>query len=133
MLRASLIAAVLLLLAGCESVGMVAAGVGGTAFVNHALGNISYRTFSAPAKSVKTASIGALHRMGLRVVGTERNRNGSETLKATGNDREIEITLERISPHTTRVKVLARDGSVFFDGATAQEIILQTEKRLSHV
>jgi hypothetical protein len=71
--------------------------------------------------------------MGLKVVGTEQNRNGSETLKAKGVDREIEITLERISPNTTRMKVLARDGSVFFDGATAQEIIQQTEKRLVHV
>ena len=133
MRRALPILATLVLLAGCESVGMVAAGVGGTAFVNHALGNISYRTFSAPVRTVKTASIGALHRMGLKVVGTERNNNGSETIKAKGNDRDIEITFERISAHTTRIKVLARDGSVFFDGATAQEIVLQTEKRLSHV
>jgi hypothetical protein len=127
------ILAVVLLLTGCEPFTMVAAGVGGSAFVNHALNGISYRTFSAPAKNVKTASIGALHRMGLRVVGSERNRNGSETLKAKGIDREIEITLERISPNTTRMKVLARDGSVFFDGATAQEILLQTEKRLTRV
>ena len=131
--RALPILAALLLLAGCETFTMVAAGVSGTAFVNHALNGISYRTFSAPSKSVKTASIGALHRMGLRVVGTERNRNGSETLKAKGIDRDIEITFERISANTTRMKVLARDGSVFFDGATAQEILQQTEKRLTHV
>jgi hypothetical protein len=110
---------------------MVAAGVGGSAFVTHALGGITYRTFPASAKSVKTASIRALNKMGFRVLGTEQNKNGSETLKAQGSDREIEITFERLTPSTTRMKVLARDGAVFFDGATAQEIIQQTEKRLA--
>ena len=132
MLRVSIILAALMLLAACEPLTMVAAGVGGSAFVTQALGGITYRTFSAPAKNVKTASVGALHRMGFRVLGTEQNRNGSETLKAKGTDRDIEITFERLSPNTTRMKVLARDGSVFFDGATAQEIIVQTEKRLAH-
>ena len=29
------------------------------------------------------------------------------------------------------MRVIARNGSIFFDGATATEIILQTEKRLT--
>ena len=132
MLRPLSTLAALALLTACEPLTMVAAGVGGSAFVTHALGGITYRTFSAPSGRVKTASIGALNRMGFKVLRTEHNRNGSETLMAKGIDRDIEITFERLSPHTTRMKVLAREGSVFFDGATAQEIIQQTEKRLVH-
>ena len=120
-----------LLLAACEPFSIVAAGVGGSAAVSHTLGGITYRTFTAPAKEVKTASIGALNRMGIKVTGTEHGENGSEILKAAGNDREIEITFEPISTATTRMRVIARNGSIFFDSATATEIILQTEKRLT--
>lgn len=129
-LRAACACAALVLLAACEPFSIVAAGVGGSAAVSHTMGGITYRTFTAPASDVKTASIGALHRMGLKVLGTERGENGAEILKARGNDRDIEITFEPISASTTRMRVIARNGSIFFDSATATEIILQTEKRL---
>lgn len=129
--RVATVAAAAALMSGCEPLSIMAAGVGGSAAVSHTLGGITYRTFTASQQDVKTASISALTRMGLRVTGTEKGENGAQILKAIGNDREIEITFEPISSATTRMRVIARNGSIFFDSATATEIILQTEKRLT--
>lgn len=130
-LRVAVLALAASLLPACEPFSIVAAGVGGSAAVSHTLGGITYRTFTAPQQDVRNASIGALARMGLKVTGTEKGEHGAQVLKATGNDRDIEITFEPISPNTTRMRVIARNGSIFFDSATATEIILQTEKRLT--
>jgi hypothetical protein len=119
-----------LVLSGCEALAITAAGVGGGAAVSHSLNGITYRTFTAPAANVKTASLSALNRMGLKYTGTEKAEHGAEVLKAKATDREIEITLEPLSPQSTRMKVVARNGGVFYDSATATEIILQTERQL---
>ena len=119
------------LLAACDPLSLTAAGLGGSAAVQHTLGGITYRTFTLPAATVKTATIGALNRMGIKVVKTEKGEKGAEILNATATDREIEITFEPLSPNTTRMKVVARNGGIFFDGATATEIIVQTERQLS--
>ena len=116
-------------LAACEPFALTAFGVGSSTAVSHSLGGITYRTFTAPAKQVKIASLGALNRMGIKLAGTERGDSG-EVLRATATDREIEITLEALSPNTTRMRVIARNGGIFFDSATATEIILQTERLL---
>lgn len=129
-IRAILPLAAVALLAACEPLSITAAGVGGSAAVAHTLGGITYRTFTAPSATVKTASLGALNRMGIKVKHSEKGTNGSETLTATATDRDIEITLESLSPNTTRMKVVARNGGIFFDSATATEIILQTERQL---
>lgn len=131
-LRASPVIAFAILLAACEPLSITAAGVGGSAAVAHSLGGITYRTFTAPAGSVKTASLGALHRMGIKVTGTEKGEHGAEVLKAKATDREIEITFEPLSANATRMKVVARNGGIFFDSATATEIILQTERQLGN-
>ena len=116
-------------LVACEPFALTAFGVGSSTAVSHSLGGITYRTFTAPAKQVKTASLGALNRMGIKLAGTEQGSSG-EILRATATDREIEITLEALSPNTTRMRVIARNGGIFFDSATATEIILQTERLL---
>jgi hypothetical protein len=124
------ICAAALLGAGCEPFSIAAMGVGGSAAVSHTLNGITYRTFTAPASNVKTASLGALNRMGIRYTGSAKGEHGSEMLKASATDREIEITLEPLSSSSTRMKVVARNGGIFYDSATATEIILQTERQL---
>ena len=47
-----------------------------------------------------------------------------------GKDRQIEIVLEPLSPSSTRMRVIARNGSLLYDSATATEIVLQTERVL---
>lgn len=127
--RMLLLAGLVAALGGCEPFAITSFGVGASTAVSHSLGGITYRTFTASAQQVKSASIGALQRMGIKLARTEKSADG-EVLRARATDREIEITLEPISPNTTRMRVIARNGSVFFDGATATEIILQTERLL---
>jgi hypothetical protein len=128
--RIAVLAGAVTALAACEPLSITAVGVGGSAAVSHTLGGITYRTFTAPAASVKAASLGALGKMGIKVTATEKGSHGSEVLKAQATDREIEITFEPLSSKTTRMKVVARNGGIFFDSATATEIILQTERQL---
>ena len=97
----------------------------------HTLGGITYRTFTLPSATVRNASLVALQRMGIKVGGTTKGENGAEVLKATAIDRDIEITFEPLSASSTRMKVVARNGRIFFDSATATEIILQTERQLN--
>ena len=117
-------------LCGCAPLAVTAAGVGGGAAVSHTLNGITYRTFTAPASNVKTASLGALNKMGMKYTGSAKAEHGAEMLKASATDREIEITLEPLSSNSTRMKVVARNGGIFYDSATATEIILQTERQL---
>lgn len=41
------------------------------------------------------------------------------------------MELEAISPNITRMRTVAKKGPLFYDSATATEIILQTEKALN--
>lgn len=128
-IRALAAAGALGVLTACEPLALTSFGVGASTAVSHSLGGITYRTFTMPAQHVKTASIGALKRMGIKLEGTEKV-SGGEVLRATAADREIEIMLEPLSPNTTRMRVIARNGGIFFDSSTAAEIIVQTERLL---
>lgn len=118
-------------LAGCVPLTITAAGVGATAGVTHTMGGMTYRTFTAPLPKVKGATLVALNRMGISGVKSSKEE-GSETIMAKASGREIEIQLESLSPNTTRMRTVARNG-FFYDSATATEIILQTEKSLNSV
>ncbi len=115
-------------LGGCVAVGLTALGVGMATGVSHTLSGIVYKTFAAPQAQVETATRGALHRMQIKVL--EAKREGSmRTIKAKAGDRDIEVELEALTPGTTRMTVTAKkDGGILRDGATATEVILQTEK-----
>ena len=113
---------------GCAPVMLTALGVGMSTEVSHTLSGMVYRTFTASQAQVKRASIGALNRMQIKVVGAKRD-GSTETITAHAADRDIEIELEALTPATTRMLVTAKkDGGLLRDGATATEIILQTEK-----
>ena len=115
------------LLSGCVPL-TVAAGVGASAGVTHTMGGITYRTFTLPMPQVRKATMTALGRMGIKVASTSTEET-TQFIKATASGREIEIQLEPLSATTTRMRAVARNG-LFYDSATATEIILQTEKAL---
>lgn len=122
-----------LCLNGCAAVGMTLFGVGagvttGTS-VAYTLDGIAYRTFTAPLPQVETATRTALDRMGIKVDSTAKTDQG-KAIRATSNDRDIEIELEMVSSKTTRIRTVAKQGIFFKDRATAGEIIIQTEKAL---
>lgn len=119
------------LVAACEPLSITAFGVGASAGVAHTLGGITYRTFTAPMPRVRAAALTALQRMGIKVASSSR-LEAAEVIKANAGAREIEIELEPLSPNATRMRTVARKG-LFYDSATATEIILQTEKALGNV
>jgi hypothetical protein len=70
----------------------------------------------------------AFNRMQVKVVEAKRS-GSSETIVGRAGDRDIEVELESLTPATTRMKVTAKQaGGILRDGATATEVILQTEK-----
>jgi uncharacterized protein DUF3568 len=127
--RIAAVAGAVLALSGCEMLALTTLGIGGSTAVNHTLSGMTYRTFTAPMPRVRTASISALKRMGIQLGPTEKSE-GNEILKGTAKDREIEIVLEPLSASSTRMRVIARNGGLFYDSATATEIVLQTERVL---
>jgi hypothetical protein len=104
--------------------------VGASAGVNQTLNGYAYRTFTASPATVKHATLTALNRMGIR--GAAAKREGQdEVIHAKAAEREIEISLETLSPNATRMRAVARQG-MLVDSATALEIVLQTEKALAN-
>jgi len=115
-------------LGGCAAVALTALGVGMATGVSHTLSGMVYKTFTAPQAQVKRATLGALSRMQVKVVQAKRE-GSTERILARAGDRDIEVELEALTPNTTRMLVTARkDGGILRDGATATEVILQTEK-----
>ena len=124
----ALLVASSLALNGCVAVGLTALGVGMATGVSHTLGGMVYKTFTTPQANVKKASITALNRMQVKVLKSQRD-GSTETILAKAGDRDIEVVLEALTPNTTRMKVTAKqNGGILSDGATATEVILQTEK-----
>lgn len=117
------------LLAGCDPVSLTVFGVGTATGVQHTLNGITYRTFTAPLPKVRSAANASLDRMGIKVVAREKNGSG-EVIKATATERTIEIELDALTPSTTRMRAMVRNG-LFYDSATGLEIILQTERVLN--
>lgn len=116
--------------AGCDPVTLTAASLGAGVGVSHTLGGIIYRTFTAPIKTVENGSVEAMRDMGVKVVSRSTNKMGERVINATAKDRDIEVLLEPLTPRTTRMRVIASNG-LLKDSATAQEIMLQTERVLS--
>lgn len=116
--------------AGCESMALTAFGVGTSAGVSHTLNGYAYRTFTASETRIKVATLVALQRMNIKVASAKKTKGG-ELILAKAENREIEVELEALSPNTTRMRAVARDG-LLNDGATALEIISQTERLLGN-
>ena len=120
-------------LTACAPVALTVAGLGGSTAISHTLNGITYRTFTLPSDKVKAAAYAALNRMGIKVIAKGKvDKTDIDLIKAKANDREIEIQLESISANTTRMRVTAKSGGLFYDSATSTEIILQTERVLTN-
>lgn len=116
------------LLGGCQSIALTVAGIGASAGINHALSGIVSRTYTEPYPKVRQAALGSIGRMGMKVDSVEKSAHG-EVIRAKARDRDVALELEAISPSTTRVVATAKSG-LLYDGATAQEIMQQTTRRL---
>lgn len=117
-----------IVLAGCAPVALTALGIGMSTGVSHQLGGIVYKTFTNSQAQVKKATLSAFNRMQIKVVEVKR-KGTTEVILGKAGDRDIEIELESLTPNTTRMIATAKkDSGLLRDGATATEIILQTER-----
>ena len=111
------------------ALGVALAGAGTSTAIAQSMSGTAYRTFTHSLAEVKLAAYETLALMGLRPEG-ERLSEHSEIITASAIERSIEIELEPISAKATRMRVVTRSGGLFYDAATATEIVLQTEKAL---
>lgn len=131
-----LLCAIALSLGGCGAAGLAVvgagAGVGMGAGVDYTMNGIAYKTYAAPINNVRFATLRALDEMGMPIVADQRTPTGWE-LTATAADRTIDVQLERLTPRTTRMRIVADEGQIFFkDRATETEIIAQTAQILDN-
>jgi uncharacterized protein DUF3568 len=117
------------LLNGCQSIAVSMAGAGATAALGATLSGKSYRTFTAPLPSVRRASLEALDNMGMKPDSVGAFDAG-EIIVARTAGVTVEIELEALTERATRMRVATRDGGLFYDAATANEIVSQTQKVL---
>ena len=102
------------------------AGVAAGAGVEHTMNGIVYKTFDSSLNEVRFATLKMFDHMGMPVTADAKTDNGW-TLSATASDRTIDVDLERVTDKTTRMRVVANKGDIFFkDASTATEIINQT-------
>src|ERR1700742_4461778 len=102
---------VILFLGGCAPVAMTA-GVAGGMGVNHALNGIAYKTFTAPVRQVRVATIKSLSRMEMKVTSDGKSEKGWR-IEAAAADRTIEIDLEALTPSATQMRVVTNNGQLF--------------------
>lgn len=118
---------------GCAAAGLTLFGVGagvstGTG-VSYTLDSIAYKTFTAPVEDLQGATLKTLKRMDITVKENKPGESGRRIV-ATASDRTIEIELDRLTAKTSRMQVVAKQGWLLRDRATAMEIIIQTEQTL---
>jgi hypothetical protein len=117
-------------LSACDPITLTVLGIGASTGVSYGMNSVAYKTFTAPMKRVNKATVRALGRMGIKVKGIEKFPD-KQIITAESNEHELEITLEAVSTKTTRIRSIARNGAIFLDRATANEVIVQTEKVLA--
>ena len=118
---------------GCAGVGLalfgVGAGISGGTGVNYTLDSVAYKTFASSEPELRAATLKTLKRMAMDVTAKQTTDTGTE-ISATAGDRTVEIELDRITPKTSRMRVVVKKGWIFRDRATAGELILQTARVL---
>ena len=136
MIRIVTICILSIALQGCAlgGLGMMLAatgtGLAAGAGVDHTLSGITYKTFAVSRNQLRYAVLKTLHRMDMKVTRDQREKE-IHYIEAAALDRTIEIELEQLTRRTTRMRVVANQGQIFFkDSATATEIIVQTAATL---
>jgi len=101
-----------------------AAGTAAKTGISYTLEGRAHKTFAAPVDPVRQNVLAALEDMAFLVESNEKGDRG-ERILAKGETREVEVTLEAITPMATKVRVIVNEGAFWKDRATAEEIIEQ--------
>ena len=112
----------------------VSAGAGSVvkASTEYTLTGVAYRTFSASLDDVRAATLESLRRLQVDVQKDAATEDGRE-LEARAGSREVEVSLERITPMLTRMCLAVKQSFFRHDRSTASEIIAQTEHALAGI
>lgn len=130
-LRVAVLIVALFSVTGCTGVALTAGGIAGSTGVNHTLSGVAYKTFTTPVDELHHATLKTLGRLDMEVSEDKETPSGFEIL-ALARDRKIEIELEFLTSKTSRMRVVANKGDIFFkDAATATEIIIQTAETMA--
>ena len=120
--------------AGCAALALTVfgsgAGIGAGTGSNYLLDSIVYKTFTVPEPGLRVATLRTLKRMAMEVKENEATEDGTSIVAVAG-DRTVEIELDRMTPKTSRMRVVVKQGWFFRDRASATEIIAQTGRALS--
>lgn len=118
---------------GCAGVGLtlfgVGAGVSSGTGVSYTLDSIAYKTFAASEAELRAATLQTFKRMAIEVTETQKTETGTD-ITATAGDRTVEVEIDRITPKTSRMRVVVKKGWFLRDRATAGEIIVQAADAL---
>ena len=118
---------------GCAGVGLtlfgVGAGVSSGTGVSYTLDSVAYKTFTASETELRVATLQALKHMAIDVTQTQKTDSGTD-ISATAGDRTVEVEIDRITPRTSRLRVVVKKDVIFRDRATAGEIVVQTADAL---
>ena len=128
-MRIALVALACSLLTACEPVAIALLGAGASTALRHNMDGVATRTFTAPVDTVKSASIAAFERMGITLDATTPIE-GAEIITGRADNRDIEVEIEPITKHATRLRVTAKGSGFLYDHATAVELVQQTREVL---
>jgi hypothetical protein len=130
------LAAVTVLLAGCDQAAFPVSGAGtglstGSG-IERSMTGVTYKTFSAPVSTVGKAVLQSLNYMDIGLTGVQKSEQNWQ-ISATAGKRSIDIQLEALTSNATTMRVTVdRGDQLFKDGATATEIVLQTADALAN-
>ena len=116
---------------GVALLGSATSAVTGTS-VSYTVDSKAQKTFTAPMGEVKTNLLAALGEMGFAVE-TDEMANEGRQIVARAKEREVEVELEPVTPKTTKMTVVIRQGWFWKDRSTALEIVEQTSRGVDAV
>ena len=115
-------------ISGCAQVVIPGTIAGAGEYMRYTTTNVPKRTMLGSQKEVSAATYTALKKLNIKA---PAGQTGASTITATTAELLITITLEPVTPTTTKIKVDAARGQVVKDKATADKILDQIQAELT--
>jgi len=116
---------------GCAALAISAAGAGAGIGIPYVFNDCADRTLNFSFDQVDRATPKVLKKLDIDLLMESEIENGKR-IKASTNNLEILIDMEKVTMRATRVIINAKKGNFIRDKATAEEIINQLEKSLTN-
>jgi Protein of unknown function (DUF3568) len=115
---------------GCAALAISAAGAGAGIGIPYVFSDCADRTLNFSFDQVDRATPKVLKKLDIDLL-TETEIENGKRIKASTNNLEILIDMEKVTMRATRVVINAKKGNLIKDKATSEEIINQLEKSLT--